>query len=200
MVAPKLLLAHRWQNDIDISGWWMSEKLDGVRAYWDGKQLISRLGNPICAPDWFVAGLPPIAMDGELFGGRGQFQTTVSIVRRIDPGPEWRTLRYQVFDAPGVCAGFEDRLTALKDAVDRAGAAHLAASDHRTVASAADLAAELVRVEALGAEGLMLRQPGSPYEAGRSWTLLKVKSFFDAEARSPRTSKARASTWAASAR
>src|SRR6476660_3360474 len=38
-VGPPLLLAHSWDNAADLSGWWMSEKLDGVRAYWDGRQF-----------------------------------------------------------------------------------------------------------------------------------------------------------------
>jgi DNA ligase-1 len=41
---------------------------------------------------------------------------------------------------------------------------------------------ELARVEAVGGEGLMLRQPASRYERKRSGTLLKVKTFHDAEA------------------
>ena len=58
VTAPPLLLAHSWENDVDLTGWWMSEKLDGVRAYWDGKQFFSRQGNPFLAPDWFTAKLP----------------------------------------------------------------------------------------------------------------------------------------------
>jgi ATP-dependent DNA ligase len=46
------------QESRDPTGWWMSEKLDGVRAYWDGKQLLSRLGNPLAAPDWFTQRFP----------------------------------------------------------------------------------------------------------------------------------------------
>jgi DNA ligase-1 len=71
--APPLLLAHRWEEQ-DPTGWWLSEKLDGVRAYWDGKQFISRLGNAYLAPDWFIEGLPEFPLDGELFAGRGRFQ------------------------------------------------------------------------------------------------------------------------------
>ena len=40
--GPGLLLAQSWTNDVDLTGWWISEKLDGVRAYWDGKQFLSR--------------------------------------------------------------------------------------------------------------------------------------------------------------
>src|ERR1700754_1612247 len=48
--GPPLLLAERWDNAQDLAGWWLSEKLDGVRAYWDGHRLISRLGNTFHAP------------------------------------------------------------------------------------------------------------------------------------------------------
>lgn len=40
-----ILLAHKWEPDHDPTGWWMSEKLDGVRAYWDGEAFVSRRGN-----------------------------------------------------------------------------------------------------------------------------------------------------------
>ena len=69
--GPPLLLAHVWENDIDLAGWWMSEKLDGVCAYWDGKRFISRLGNEFHAPDWFIAGLPATPLDGELWVEQG---------------------------------------------------------------------------------------------------------------------------------
>src|SRR5688572_16394755 len=77
--GPPLLLAERWDNVQDLTGWWMSEKLDGVRAYWDGKMFLSRLGNQFHAPDWFCAQLPSEPLDGELWVGRKQFQQTVSI-------------------------------------------------------------------------------------------------------------------------
>jgi DNA ligase-1 len=73
--GPPLLLAERWDNAQDLAGGWLSEKLDGVRAYWDGKSLISRLGNRFHAPDWFLEGLPEIALDGELWIGRKAFQS-----------------------------------------------------------------------------------------------------------------------------
>ena len=83
-IVPALLLAETWTPDADVNGWWMSEKLDGVRAYWDGKQFFSRQGNRFYAPDWFLAGLPNMPLDGELWLGRKAFQRTVSIVRRQD--------------------------------------------------------------------------------------------------------------------
>ena len=99
--GPPLLLAERWDNAQDLAGWWLSEKLDGVRAYWDGKSLISRLGNRFHAPDWFLEGLPEIPLDGELWIGRKAFQRTVGIVRRQDKTDLWKEVRYVAFDAPG---------------------------------------------------------------------------------------------------
>jgi len=181
--APPLLLAHKWEMDIDLVNWWMSEKLDGVRAFWDGTQFISRLGNAFYAPDWFIADLPKTPLDGELWGGRKMFQKTVGIVKRQDKPPEWKTLRYLVFDAPKHGGVFEERLAHLKEVVGEGKLGYATAHPHEICRDVAHLKVELARVEALGGEGLMLRKPGSKYEAGRSHTLLKVKTFHDAEAR-----------------
>ena len=181
--GPPLLLAHAWAGDIDLAGWWMSEKLDGVRAYWDGTQFLSRLGNRYHAPDWFVEGLPPVPLDGELWGGRKKFQRTVSIARRQDRSDHWKELRYVVFDAPAMDAPFEARLAFCKERFRTHPLSHAQHHPHERCTGTAHLKAELARVEALGGEGLMLRQPGSAYEVGRSTTLLKVKTFHDAEAR-----------------
>ena len=180
--AP-VLLAERWDGVLDPTGWWMSEKLDGVRAYWNGERFISRLGNEFLAPQWFTEGLPRFPLDGELFGGRGQFQQTVSVARRMDAGEAWRSLAFVIFDAPALDTGFEDRLAHLDDHFGTNPWDHARVLDHRACAGVDDLQAELARIEGLGGEGVMLRQPGSRYVAGRSTTLLKVKSFFDTEAR-----------------
>ncbi len=181
--APPLLLAHVWDNEADLAGWWMSEKLDGVRAYWDGQRFLSRLGNQYHAPAWFTAGLPATALDGELWQGRKAFQRTVSVVRRQDQSDAWRDVKFLVFDAPGHGGPFEDRVRHYHEYIAKHRPAHAQAHPHEPCRGVDHLRAELARVEALGGEGLMLRRPGSTYEVGRSHTLLKVKSFFDSEAR-----------------
>lgn len=180
---PALLLAHAWANDIDLAGWWMSEKLDGVRAYFDGKQFISRLGNVFYAPDWFIEGLPETPLDGELWLARKAFQRTVSIVRRQDKSDLWREIRFLVFDAPAISDPFERRIEFLRECLQKHRPEFAQVHEHMQCRSLEHLRQELARVESLGGEGLMLRQPGSRYEAGRSATLLKVKTFHDAEAR-----------------
>jgi DNA ligase len=180
--GPPLLLAETWDTAADLSGWWMSEKLDGVRAYWDGKQFISRLGNLYHAPDWFVEGLPDVPLDGELWIARKAFQRTVGIVRRQDKTDLWKEVKFLVFDAPGIKDPFEQRLEFLADTFQRKKTPYADAHTHDRCRDIDHLRTELARVEAIGGEGLMLRQPGSLYEVGRSATLLKVKTFKDAEA------------------
>jgi DNA ligase-1 len=177
------LLAERWDGFTDPAGWLLSEKLDGVRAYWDGKHFLSRLGNLFHAPDWFTAGLPTVPLDGELWLGRKQFQRAVSIARRQDRSDHWKELTYVVFDAPALEQGFESRLAFVQDCPRQRQPRHARTHEHVVCQGIDHLRRELTRLEALGGEGLMLRRAGSRYEAGRSMTLLKVKSFHDAEAR-----------------
>lgn len=181
--APPILLAHKWEVDHDPTGWWMSEKLDGVRAYWDGEAFVSRLGNRFIAPDWFIADLPADTLDGELWVDRKKFSRAISIVRSGAAGDDWREVRYVVFDAPNARGSFEDRAAHARKVLARAGAPHASWHEQVTCSGFDHLRDELARVEALGGEGLMLRQPGSTYVVGRSTTLLKVKTFHDAEAR-----------------
>jgi DNA ligase 1 len=180
--GPPILLAERWNNDIDLAGWWMSEKLDGVRAYWDGKQFLSRQGNLYHAPDWFVEGLPETPLDGELWLDRKAFQRTVSIARRQDRSEHWKELRYVIFDAPALSEAFETRMKHLREELSKHRPKFAQPLEHNQCRDVDHLREELARVTSLGGEGLMLRQPGSKYTVGRSSTLLKVKTFHDAEA------------------
>lgn len=181
--APPLLLAETWTDDIDPAGWLLSEKLDGVRAWWNGNgRFLSRNGNPYFAPAWFTAGLPAIPLDGELWIGRKQFQQTVGIVRRQDAGDAWQHVRFVVFDAPQIGGAFEQRLGEARELLRPDRTPYTQVLDHGVCRDRDHLAAELARIEALGGEGVMLRQPGSRYVPSRSATLLKVKSFHDCEA------------------
>ena len=183
--APPCLLAHKWENE-DPTGMWMSEKLDGVRAWWDGQKFISRLGNEYHAPEWFKAELPDIVLDGELFIGRKRFQKTVSAVRKLVPtDSEWENVKYMIFDAPEAGGTFESRMAYLaKEMKDNfeADGSFICLVEQVKCTGADHLEKHLRKLEGLGAEGVMLREAGSLYESGRSHTCLKVKTFFDDEA------------------
>ena len=181
--GPKLLLAHSFEKypDLDPTGWWCSEKLDGIRGYWDGTQLISRQGNTINAPPWFTDQLPgSIPMDGELWMGRKRFQETISAVKRDVPDDRWKEVRYMVFDLPLHGGIFEKRMEYLQGMHD--GRWAWTPLHHTKMKSRAHLLDELKRVVKLGAEGLMIREPGSLYVGRRDKSILKVKDFKDAEA------------------
>lgn len=180
--APPVLLAHKWENE-DPTGMWMSEKLDGVRAWWDGEKFLSRLGNTYHAPKWFTETLPKYPLDGELFAGRGLFQKTVSAVRKLVPtDAEWEEISYVIFDAPEVPGGFETRMDHLVAEFETDEEFSVYVLGQRRCEGADHLAAYLAEVESKGGEGVMLREPGSNYEEGRSTSLLKVKTFYDDEA------------------
>jgi DNA ligase-1 len=136
-----LQLAKTFRPDKDDpSGMFISEKLDGSRAFWDGgitrglstesvpwantinpktgerkakikpisTGLWSRYGNPIIAPDWWLNQLPQMFLDGELFAGRGNFQTLRSIVAKDVPDERWKHVEFAVFSAPSIKAVFQE--------------------------------------------------------------------------------------------
>ena len=182
--APALLLAGRYRPGIDLRDWWVSEKYDGVRAHWDGRQLRTRGGERIAAPAWFTAGWPALPMDGELWAGRGRFEHAQSAAAREQPDDaQWRALRYMVFDLPAHPGSFDERLAALRAAVSALDHTWVQAVPQRKVAGDAELQALLREVVRGGGEGLMLHRGASLYRAGRGDDLLKLKTHDDAAAR-----------------
>ncbi len=181
--TPALLLAGVYREGIDLTRYWVSEKLDGVRARWDGAALYSRRGNRFNAPPWFVDGFPPVPLDGELWLGRGTFETLSGIVRRTSPaGDAWRGIRFMVFDLPADSADFNGRLRRLREMFTRIASPHIALIEQFRVADHIELMAALERVVSAGGEGLMLHKGSARYRAGRTNDLLKVKRYEDAEA------------------
>lgn len=181
--APPLMLANTYRSPVHLADYLVSEKLDGVRAYWDGGVLMTRTGRPIFAPGWFIAELPSTPLDGELWGGRGMFERTSSIVRRHAPDDsDWRDIGYMLFDLPAVVARFDDRLAHLRRIVEIARIGWMHVIPQVRLSTERELFARLREVEAGGGEGLMLHRSDSFYLPERTDHLLKVKSFDDAEA------------------
>lgn len=181
--AAHLVLARQAPANVDPSGFLVSEKYDGVRAWWDGRALRFRSGLPIAAPDWFTALLPREAVDGELWVARGRFEVVSGIVRKVRPvDAEWRRVRYMLFEMPHAAGTFAERSVALRALVARSGSEALAAVTQGTVADRAALQRRLVEVVRAGGEGLVLHRADAPYLSGRSDALLKLKPRQDAEA------------------
>jgi DNA ligase 1 len=183
-IRPGVMAAREAPLGIDPAGWLVSEKLDGVRALWDGQSLRFRSGLPIAAPAWFIKPYPAgIALDGELWIGRGRFQPLSGAVRKAVPvDTEWRAVRYQLFDLPGVPGPFGERAARLQAVVQQAGTPVLAAIKQHRLPHAAALQRHLDEVVRSGGEGLMLHRADAPWHPGRSDALLKLKPLHDAEA------------------
>jgi len=180
---PAILLANVYRNQVDVTQYLVSEKLDGVRAVWDGRSLRFRSGKPIHAPAWFVDALPAQPLDGELWIGRGSFERVSGIVRKETPiDAEWRQVRYMVFELPGAPGSFRQRVDQISQLVHQANVPWLQRIDQATVSDLNELQQWLAKVLAAGGEGLMLHRADAVYETGRSDTLLKLKPWLDAEA------------------
>lgn len=181
--APGILLAGLYRDQVDVSRYLVSEKLDGVRAIWDGQTLRFRSGKEIHAPRWFIDGLPPQALDGELWLGRGSFERLSGMVRRDLPDEaEWRQVRYMIFELPGATGTFRERAALMRDIVSQTKLPWLREVEQFSVVDRAMLQKRFQEVVKAGGEGLMLHRADAPYETGRSDTLLKMKPWDDAEA------------------
>ena len=179
---PTVMLATEYSGE-DVTGWLLSEKFDGVRALWDGQNLISRNGNVFNAPAWFKAQLPAhTKLDGELFMGRGMFQKVPGILRRKTPNDaEWALLTYQIFDAPGdATAPLPDRLKTARRAI--AGSAVCKMVEHFPCKGQDHLADTLKRITNAGGEGVVAKAPHGFYFTGRSESVVKIKPIYSDEA------------------
>jgi DNA ligase-1 len=182
----KVLLAKTY-SDEDPTGYYISSKLDGVRNYYDGKQLYSRNGNRFDAPEFFIENFPDFPLDGELYLGPRSFNECVGIVKRTRKSrqrndDDWKRLKYFVFDAPKMNKPFKDRYNFLVSYFQKNPNPYIVVLPHRICQGKDDLFETLDRVAAKGEEGVMLRDPDSFYENKRSNSLLKVKKFLDTDA------------------
>jgi DNA ligase-1 len=169
---------------IDPTGWWMSEKYDGIRAIWTGKRLMSRTGKVITAPQSFLSLLPSdSSFDGELFTKRGAFSKTSSIVsKKIPLEFEWDDIIFQIFDIPHAKDTFENRIDIIDTLVKQINSPQIVSVKHTIIDSHDHLISLHHHITSSNGEGVMIRKPLSFYEPKRSNSLLKVKMFKDEDA------------------
>jgi DNA ligase-1 len=177
---PRLMLLQNYQGQ-NVDGWLLSEKLDGVRGYWTGKQLIGRSGLAFHPPAWFTQDWPEFPLDGELWIGRQQFEQTQSIVTRLQPHEDWRLIQFKVFDVPDAPGGLIQRLGQLQAYLATHHISNLQILPQYPIRPQHNLEQTQQELVQQGAEGLVLRHPTKPYIAGRSEYNLKYKPKYDAE-------------------
>ena len=180
---PNIQHAKNYETVEDISKYWISEKLDGIRGYWDGKKLLTRQGNMIHSPVWFTKHWPDIPIDGELWLGRDKFQTTASCVRKVYIKEDcWRAIRFMVFDLPQHKANFTMRIDAMKAVIKEAKSPHLVMIKQFKVYHNEQLDILLNDITTNKGEGLMLHREDAHYYVGRTANIMKLKKHQDAEA------------------
>ncbi len=171
------MLAKNYQSQ-DVSGWLMSEKLDGVRGVWNGREMRSKNGNIYPAPIAFIKDFPDFALDGELYSKRGEFAKISGIVRA---GDDWSALKYYVFDVPDEKGGLLQRLSKIKNWLKTNPNSNILVIKQTKIKDIAEAKHYLAEIEKLGGEGVILREPNAPYMSKRTDTYLKLKSYQDDE-------------------
>ena len=181
---PALWLANPYLGTETLTNYWVSEKYDGIRGYWDGHQLLTRSGKALNPPAWFVQGWPSSPFEGELWAGLGQFEQTASVIQQKKaPDNEWRAMRFMVFDAPTPNKPFTERISLYKGVVKQIGKPWVQAVPQNQVQSHPALKTLLQKTVQAGGEGLVLHRGNSVYQSGRNGDVLKVKPHEDAEAK-----------------
>jgi DNA ligase-1 len=180
---PAIQLATTYKTTKNINDYWVSEKLDGMRAYWTGKQLLTRQGNLIYTPLWFTENWPTTVMEGELWIGRDQFQQTLSCVRKVNIDEHcWRKVRFMIFDLPTNPNIFTLRIDSMKKLVKQSNSENLDMINQFKLNTDAQLESTLNRIITKNGEGLMLHLGNAHYHKGRTANIMKLKRSQDAEA------------------
>jgi DNA ligase-1 len=181
---PALWLANPYQGHEKLTDYWVSEKYDGIRGYWDGHKLLSRSGKALNPPAWFVQAWPAQPFEGELWAGLGQFEQAASVVQQKQASDSaWRDMRFMVFDASTPAKTFTERIQLYQGLVQHIGQPWVQAVMQSRIPSHEALKTLLKKTEQAGGEGLVLHRGSSLYQSGRNADVLKVKSHQDAEAK-----------------
>ncbi len=178
---PDLFLLKTYDETKSVVGWVMSEKLDGIRGFWDGKQLLTRGGKKIMAPDWFIENYPPFAIDGELWTKQADFEGISSIVRRKNPDERWRKITHQIFEVPNQQGGLLDRLAVLRDYLKMRVGGPIKIIKQYPINQRHQVKRFLQNIVRKGGEGVVVRNPNTAYQTGRLSSALKVKQYLDTE-------------------
>lgn len=148
--------------------------MDGIRAYWDGREMWSRHSKRILCPSWFTKDLlQDPKLDGELWMGRQRFEDLLMVLNSSNlENSRWKDVKYMVFDLPSSKEPLEARIQDLRK---MALPGHVMAVEHLQSDGNDHVSRLLHNILRGGGEGLMAVKPGSTYVNGRTEIILKVK-------------------------
>ncbi len=184
---PEIQHGVNYKEVSNIELYYVSEKLDGIRGYWDGEQLLTRQGNRINSPDWFTQYWPAHPIDGELWIARGRFQALLSCVSKKEAAQNklnncWNKVHFMMFDLPEHQGTFVERVREMRALVMQAPSPYLAMVKQVQFDNMLDVEHRLAAVIEAQGEGLMLHLASAYYKTGRTSALMKLKKYQDAEA------------------
>ncbi|QLB20972.1 DNA ligase [Vespertiliibacter pulmonis] len=174
-----LMLLGQYKNQ-DVTGWVMSEKLDGIRGFWTGSTLLSRQGYPLNPPDYFIKDFPPFAIDGELFSQQDEFES-ISATIRSSSHKEWYKLKLHVFDVPNADGDLFTRLNSLRQYLNEHPTPYIEIIEQIPIKNPEHIQKFFTEIQKLNGEGIVIRNPNAPYIHGRSAQILKLKAIMDEE-------------------
>jgi len=172
---PELFLLQNYKAENNVTSWYMSEKLDGVRAYWDGKKLLSRSGRIFSVPKFFTKEFPSYKLDGELWSKRSDFSHIASVVNKKEAHNGWKDLTYNIFEVPDANGTLIERISIVKESF------YVKVVQQIKVQNKKHLDNFLKSVEKKKGEGVVVRDGTLNYYIGRKNSALKVKSYIDDE-------------------
>ena len=175
------MLLKEYKKGMDITGWVVSEKLDGIRAVWDGQNLRTRRGKIINAPEFWTQNFPPFMIEGELWTKRGDFENIASIVSKDVPDERWSEVKFYIFDLPNERKNLFEKMSILSNFIEKSGVQNIVAIPQTKVSKHEEIEAMLDLVVENGGEGVVIRNPYALYEGGRSSNILKYKKMRDSE-------------------
>ncbi len=170
--------AKNYKNQ-NVDLWVMSEKLDGIRAFWNGKTLLSKNGKELHYPSSFIYNFPTFALDGELYISRQNFELTQSII--MSKSGSWDKITYNIFEVPFSDGNFYERLLKAKKWFKKHPSKYISFIDQIECKNTKHLLSYLDKLSKLGAEGVMVKNPNLPYQTSRVSSILKVKKAHDME-------------------
>lgn len=179
--AMQLQKPMSYQGNEQINNWLMSEKLDGIRGYWNGKELLTRKGKKLHPPKWFIKNFPNFELDGELWTKRDDFENIQSIVMDKIPSKRWETISYNIFEVPNAKGDFKQRLQKAKLWFKRNPNPQINIIKQIKIKDKKHLNVFLKKIIDKKGEGVIIKNPQASYKNGRDTNILKVKKYQDME-------------------
>lgn len=165
-----------------VEDYLVSEKLDGIRAIWDGKRLWTRNHNPIYAPAFFTKNWPASRLDGELYIGRAQFELVLATVMDTRPNHQaWQKVRFHVFDMPSA-APFFKRAQSYQTLIEQQQNTYLKAVTQHQFLDKSSFNTFYQKVIRNQGEGVILHLKSALFETDKSGSILKLKPHHDHQA------------------